>query len=60
MTPLPPILRNLKSDILFKNLVKKIHINKEYYEVTGCFKVDLRISKKICYYYVCKNEGYFK
>jgi hypothetical protein len=29
-----------KSDILFKNLVKKILVNKEYYEVADFFKVD--------------------
>jgi hypothetical protein len=43
---LPAILRNLKSDILFKNLTKKIVINKEYYDVKDFFKVDLRISEK--------------
>jgi hypothetical protein len=37
-------------------VVKKILINKEYYEVTAFFKVDLRVSEN----YACKNKGYFE
>jgi Zn-dependent M16 (insulinase) family peptidase len=34
---LPTLLRNLKSDTLFKNLIKKIFIKKEYYDLLGNF-----------------------
>jgi hypothetical protein len=40
--------------------VKKILINKEYYEVTDFFKVDLRISEKDVIMLLYKNEGYLK
>jgi hypothetical protein len=41
------IWTNLKSDIFFKMLVKKILINKEYSKVIIDFlKIDMRISEK--------------
>jgi hypothetical protein len=44
---LPLILRNLKSDILFKNIVKKLLIVKEYYDVKEFFDSNFKISENV-------------
>jgi hypothetical protein len=51
---LPIILRNIKNETLFENLLKKILINKEYYDVGSFFSEHNKIIEKGIYLFTSR------